>query len=94
MANKRAYKQTSTTSLVNISGFDTGTVFDRISVVNLTDGDVEVYLSADTSTPILIVASNLKLAFDEFRFRGQIAIKNSTGTGGAVYIHVWQGGVG
>ena len=89
MANKRAYKATSTTSIAPIVDYDTGTMFNKVSVVNLTDGDVEVYFGQQT-VPQLIVPFEAELAFDGFTVQGQAYIKNLTGTGGLVYLHVWR----
>jgi hypothetical protein len=58
-------------------------------VINQTDGDVEVYFG-QTDHPDIICPSNLNLAFDGFQLQGQVYIKNSTGTGGSVYLHFWK----
>ena len=88
-ATRRAYKATSTTSIAPIADFDTGTMFNKVSVVNLTDGDVEVYFGQQ-EVPSLIVPYQVELAFDGFVVQGQAYIKNLTGTGGLVYLHVWR----
>ena len=88
--NKRAYKQVASTVNTSIGGFDTGTYFDKISVMNLGDGDLSVFLEPDPS-PMIIIPTNTYLAFDDFRFRGQLTIQATTGSGGDCYIHVWQG---
>lgn len=88
-ATRRAYKLTTTTSIAPFSEYDTGTLFNKVSVMNLSDGDVEVYFGQQ-EIPSLIVPTQTELAFDGFTFQGQAYAKNSTGTGGDVYLHVWR----
>ena len=57
--------------------------------MNLTDGDVELYVEG-VILPIIIVPTNINLAFDGFPSQRQMSVKNSTGTGGSVYIHTWR----
>lgn len=87
--NKRAYKVSSTTTIAAVSDYDTETIFNKVSVVNNTDGDVEVYFGQQ-DVPQLIVPYKGRLAFDGFIAQGQAYIKNLTGTGGDVYLHVWR----
>ncbi len=88
---KRAYKQTSTTTLTafDSGNYDTETIFNKVGVINLTDGDVSLYFGQQ-AVPEIIVPTNTSLAFDGFVLKGQCYVKNSTGTGGVVYLHVWR----
>jgi len=89
MVNKRAYKVASTTTIAAVSDYDDQTPFNKVSVVNTTDGDVEVYFGQQTN-PQLIVPYQSELAFDGFTVQGQAYVRNLTGTGGDVYLHVWR----
>lgn len=86
---KRAYKAVSTNVLTAISDCILEIRNNHISVINKTDGDLEIYIN-ETDNPVLIIPSGVGLAYDDFLAQGQVYIKNSTGTGGEVYIHVWK----
>ena len=83
------FKVISTTTKTDIPGCIAMTDSNHLSIMNRSDGDVEVY-AGPSPYPIIICPSNVALAFDEFTFQGQISIKNSTGGGGPVYIHIWK----
>ena len=86
---KPAWKVTSTTTLTPISGLVLFTYTNHLSVINNTDGDIELYIG-DTSYPQIIIPKLTMLAFDNFQVQGQAYIKNITGTGGDVYLHFWK----
>lgn len=86
---KPAYKFTSSTVLTAVPECVLDTRTNHISVMNKTDGDIEVYIG-HTTFPIMIIPSGVALTGDEFEQQGQLYIKNSTGTGGDVYIHFWK----
>jgi hypothetical protein len=90
MSERLSAKVTSTTTITAVPGMIFGPYCDHISVLNKTDGDVEVYLGNQV-IPAIIVPTDTFLAFDFFEYSGQVYIKNSTGTGGSVYIHGWKG---
>jgi hypothetical protein len=90
MASRVAKKVTSTTTLTAVSGMIGAINTDHISVINKSDGDVEVYADGDDLNPAIICPTEVYLAFDNFIFQGQLKIKNSTGTGGDVYLHIWK----
>lgn len=89
MANRRAYKLTSTTTLTEQVGIDVFIYTNHVSVINQTDGDVELYFG-QTDSPDIILPKNYNLAFDNFQVQGKIYLRNSTGTGGSVYLHLWK----
>lgn len=86
---RSAYKFTSSTILTAVPNCVLDTYTNHISVMNKTDGDIEVYVSSDTF-PIMIIPSGVALSADELQAQGQMSIKNTTGTGGDVYIHFWK----
>jgi hypothetical protein len=57
--------------------------------MNLTDGDVELYIGNQID-PKIICPKNALLAFDSVSYEGQAYVRNSTGAGGSVYIHFWR----
>lgn len=84
-----AFKAISTTTKTAVAGAIAQTDSNHFSIMNRSDGDVEVYIG-DSPLPEIICPSNVALAFDEFTYQGQVYIKNSTGSGGPVYIHTWK----
>ena len=83
-----AYKVTSTTTLTAVSNCVVTPQTNHLSVMNLTDGDIELYVG-DTVNPQIICPKATLLAFDNKSTNGQAYVRNSTGTGGAVYLHFW-----
>lgn len=85
----RSFVVTSTVTLTDIPNWDTRTRFTNITVENNTNGDVELYLGTDAFVSITCKQDTYR-AFDGFVTQGSAKIKNSTGTGGEVIIHVWR----
>lgn len=85
---KRSYKLTSTTTPQAVSNYDTRTLFNHVCIINLSDGDIEVYFE---NTNINIIApTNVQTVLDKFPFSGQAYYYNMTGSGGDIVLTVWQ----
>ena len=89
MPNKRSYNITSTTVLTAVSDYDTVSTNDRVSVENNSDGDVELYWGQTMQADVYSCQNTFR-AYDGFHTKGQMYIKNVTGTGGEVVVHVWR----
>jgi hypothetical protein len=88
-----AYKLTSTTSWVAVPVWDTAGRRVAISIENQTDGDVELAFQNHSNGPAEIICPiDREKVLDNFFIVGQAYIRNSTGTGGTVYLHVWDQG--
>ena len=88
-SGKRVVTATSTTSYAAVDGV-TGVPDIRVLIVmNYTDGDLYVQFGTTTGEPRLIIKQNTDLIIDNDAFRGQMYIKNATGTGGTVYVKAW-----
>lgn len=86
---RAAFKFTSSTTLTPVPDCILEIKNNHISIMNKTDGDIEIYIGF-LDYPVLIVPSDIGIAYDEFQSQGQMYIKNTTGTGGDVYIHFWK----
>lgn len=85
---KRSYLLTSTTSVQQVSNYDTATLFNHLLIINLTDGYVEFYFGSTGFN--FIAPANTQTVLDRFPFSGQANYSNITGTGGDVILTIWQ----
>jgi hypothetical protein len=72
-----------------VPSFASAEQFSAIAIENFTDGEVQ--LAYSNLEPIIISKEDTMKVFDSWDTRGQIYIRNSTGTGGTVLLHFWRG---
>jgi hypothetical protein len=87
---KRSYDLTSTTTPQAVSDYDHITLFNHVSVLNKSDGDVEIYFGDANTNTNLICPKNTLMVFDKFSFSGNAYYYNKSGSGGQVILTVWQ----
>lgn len=79
----------STASWEVVAEFGTGYGFNHILVRNYTDGDVEIAFG-DTTYPDMVIKEDSDVVLDDFYGKSPVYVRNSSGTGGNVYIKVWS----
>lgn len=79
----------STGTYAQVADLSETQIFRNIMVENYTDGDIEVRFG-DSGPADFIVKHETDKIITEDEFFGPMFVRNSSGTGGTVYIRAWR----
>lgn len=79
----------STTSWVLVADLPEKQVYRNIMVENYTNGDIELRFGPDGDADFIVKVDTDKVITDD-EFFGPLYARNSSGTGGNVYIRAWR----
>jgi expansin (peptidoglycan-binding protein) len=87
-SDARTVTFTSTPSYVAVTGIDGSPNIREFSIQNMTDGDIAIRFGS-SGDPHYVVTEGMSFINDSDENRGQMYIKNLTGTGGTVYVRAF-----
>ena len=84
-SDARVVTVTTTGSWAAVSGIDGSPDLRSVLIVNTTNGVVGIQFGVTTGQPHFVVPANSTLSIEDEAQRGQLYIKQLTGTNGTVY---------